>query len=151
MSLYSRSNPLSLLSALALGVLLVSLSGCGSSKIGTVKGVITMDDAPVAGAAVAFHPSEGRASIGRTDADGRYELGYLKNEAGAIIGPHKVTISTKIYASEASDADGNPTMVKGQPETMPRRFSTLAKSVLSAEVKAGSNKIDFSLDSEEQR
>ena len=150
MSLYSRSIQLSVLPALAIGFLLVSLSGCGSSSnIGTVEGIVTMDGTPVEGAAVAFHPSDGRASIGRTDANGKYELGYLKNESGAIIGSHKVTISTKIYPSEAADSDGNPTMVPGKPETMPPNYSNLSKSVLTAEVKAGQNECNFELTTKE--
>ena len=108
-----------------------------------------MDGTPLEGAAVSFHPTEGRASIGRTDATGKYELGYVKNEAGAVIGSHKVTVSTKIYESEGMDSEGNPTMVSGKPETMPPRYSSISQTVLAAEVKSGANQVDFELDSKE--
>ena len=145
----NRSHQLAASMALLIGFVLVLVSGCGSGNVGLVEGVVTMDGTALEGAAVAFHPTEGRASIGRTDASGRYELGYIKNESGAVIGSHKVTVSTKIYDSEGMDSEGNPTMVNGNPETMPPRYSNVSKTVLTAEVKPGSNQVDFELTSQE--
>ena len=60
------------------------LSGCDSGKTGTVTGVVKINGQPVSEAAVSFYPEEGRASIGMTDAEGKYELSYTRGAKGAV-------------------------------------------------------------------
>jgi len=115
---------------------LLVLSGCGQSDrppLGTVHGTVTLDGKPLAGASLVFEPVErGRASTAVTDADGRYELIYIRQDKGAKVGAHRVRITA-----------ANPDSAKA--ELLPLRYN--AQSVLKAEVKPGDNCIDFPLTS----
>lgn len=116
--------------------------GCGGSgpKLGRVSGKVTLDGQPLEGAAVEFHSQEGRGSIGVTDAQGSYQLSYTDDRMGAIIGQHTVRIT---MAAEELDADEDGRLPKSK---IPPRYNH--KSELSAEVKAGSNQLDFNLESQ---
>ncbi len=67
-----------------------------------------------------------------TDAQGRYELIYIRNDKGAKVGAHRVQITT-------SNANA------GKPELLPPRYN--AQTTLSADVKAGDNEMNFALTS----
>ncbi|MFG0239925.1 MAG: carboxypeptidase-like regulatory domain-containing protein [Gimesia chilikensis] len=117
--------------------------GCGDSAgsdqpdLGTVSGVVTMDGKPLPAVTVTFTPTEGRPSNGVTDEEGHYELGYLRDTMGAVIGTHKVSISTP------QDAPTPPGQTYKDP--IPAKYN--AQTTLTEEVKAGDNTIDFKLES----
>lgn len=118
-------------------------AGCGDSTIGSVEGTVTFDGQPLKGALVTFVPKEGgRPSYGRTDEDGRYELHYSNDKDGALVGSHKVMISTERGGDE--DAE-DPKKRKSVKEKVPARYNK--KTELTAEVESGSNTINFDLDS----
>ena len=80
-----------------IGVLwmLVVVNGCGKGgpQVAPVNGRVTLGGRPLENADVTFQPDGSqRASIGRTDPDGRYELAYKRGQPGAIVGPHTVRI-----------------------------------------------------------
>lgn len=142
------------ISAFVLAVCVV-FSGCGGGpKVATVTGVITMDGEPIANANISFHPETGRGSTGQTDSEGRYELLFTQGRKGAVLGNHKVTISTKVYAQESRDVDydGNESgnAVKGRAESMPDKYRVKSATILTAEVKSGKNEIDFPLSSDSE-
>ncbi len=116
--------------------------GCGgSSDMGRVKGVVTLDGQPVADATVEFTPEgEGRPSTGMTDANGHYELAYSAKVNGAEIGRHNVKITT---GGMKPDESGNLVKV---PETIPAKYNK--KSELFVEVTSGGNSHDFPLQSQ---
>jgi hypothetical protein len=121
--------------ALGLASLLLA-AGCGRSDrpdLGTVQGTVTLDGKPLAGALVVFTPSgPGRSASDLTDAAGRYELTYLRDIAGATLGPHVVIITTA-------------TEERSGREILPPRYHE--KTELSATIAAGANTIDFPLES----
>jgi hypothetical protein len=121
--------------ALGLASLLLTV-GCGRSDrpdLGTVEGTVTLNGKPLAGALVVFTPSgPGRSASDLTDAAGRYELTYLRDIAGATLGPHVVIITTA-------------TEERGGREILPPRYHE--KTELSATIAAGANTIDFPLES----
>ena len=122
----------------ALGMALLCLAaGCGESDrppLGTVTGTVTLDGVPLAEALVLFTPEgPGRTAIGTTDASGGYRLAYLRDIAGANLGPHAVRITT---------ADDEA----GRKEILPPRYHR--QSELVAVVEPGDNVIDFTLQSE---
>jgi hypothetical protein len=125
------------------GLLLIGLSivGCGEAvkmpPLGQVKGVVTMDGQPLANAVVSFEPAKGRPSGATTNAEGKYELIYVETTRGALVGEHAVRITT--YVEE-----GSP-QAQTFKETIPKKYNL--KSELKENVKAGSNKIDFNLES----
>lgn len=128
---------------------LVSLSicvvGCSGSSdaldMGKVAGHVTLDGQPLANAQIIFAPKDGRPSIGKTDEDGWYVLQYTGDREGALIGKHRVRITTHIddYSDEVSGH-----VVKGRKEVLPEKYHRA--SILEANVVKGANNIDFDLD-----
>lgn len=120
---------------LSLLLWVICLAGCSGSdqpELGQVRGQITLDGKPLAGASVRFAPmGEARGSRGLTDEQGNYELAYLRDIQGAALGKHKVTITT---ATEDQPA-----------ERLPARYNTA--STLSVDVAPGNNIHDFALTS----
>lgn len=123
--------------ALVVAVLLVA--GCGSrTKLGTVEGTVTLDGKPLPSAMVSFHPVQGgRQSFCRTDANGHFQLRYVANENGALIGKHKVTVTTACAEGAAAKYD---------KEKVPARYQN-TNTTLEKEVVSGANKIDLLLTS----
>ena len=116
--------------------------GCGSSgpELGSVTGTVTLGGKPLADALVQFQPEkDGSPSTARTDAEGHYELMYLADTKGALLGKHKVIVST---FRQKSNPDGTTTTI---PERVPVQYTVPATSPLVKEVKSGSNKIDLPL------
>src|SRR5262245_60968169 len=92
-------------------LLSVAAVGCGGPDVARVSGKITLNGQPLAGAHVTFQPispgpnvrPEVAGSVGRTDASGHYSLRLVEpDRAGALVGEHRVTIST----AEAAETDG---------------------------------------------
>lgn len=128
--------------AVLLGGLLLAL-GCSPKvedqpDLGSVSGIVKMDEKPLPKALVVFAPESGRSSTGITNDKGEYQLQYLFKVRGAVIGPHKVQITT-YYEDEDS-----PAALKSK-ESIPAKYNS--KSELKAEVEAGKNVFDFDLKS----
>ena len=124
--------------AVLFAVLLNVIAGCNRSPAtARVTGTITFDGKPLANAGVEFLPEDGsRSSFGGTDANGKYELKFSASAIGAMPGKHKVVIRT---AASEPDPE-NPNAAK---EKLPARYNT--NSELTAELKGGSNVVDFDL------
>lgn len=112
------------------------LAGCSKSDrppLGAVAGVVTLDGQPLQEALVLFTPDgPGRTSRALTNAEGRYELAYLRDIMGADLGRHTVRIMTV--------TDDN-----GGKERLPKRYH--AATMLEATVEPGDNALDFALTS----
>jgi hypothetical protein len=113
-------------------------AGCGSGEkpldLGEVKGTVTLDGQPLAKAVVAFNPEKGPSSGAITDETGKYVLVNKNGKRGAMIGKHKVEIST--------DLDGT-NLPKN--EKVPPQYNRA--TTLTATVAKGPNTIDFDLTS----
>jgi len=117
---------------------LLLLSGaCNRNQgpvLAPVSGTVTLDGKPLAGAGVVFKQEGARKSVAWTDEAGRYELTYFRDDKGAVIGEHKVIITTADSEAEI-------------PESLPARYNQ--ESTLKETVEAGKqNVIDFALTSE---
>lgn len=126
-----------LLSFALLALLAVGCSGSNLPDMGQVSGVVTLDGAPYANAYVVFSPTQGRPSEGVTDSEGKYKLNYMPGAPGALLGNHKVSITTQYQAPENPDAA--PPFV----EPLPAKYNI--QSTLTATVQPGNNQIDFAL------
>jgi hypothetical protein len=123
---------------LALTALLVGCSQEGGFKFAKVRGTVTLDGQPVAGAGLEFVADAGGVSYGRTDASGRYYMSFGNSRTGAIVGKNqvritagdKVTVGDKKYEST---------------EVFPKKYNK--ESELVVEVVSGSNTIDFKCES----
>jgi hypothetical protein len=116
-------------------VLAVGCGGRGGPKLATVRGNVTLGGKPLPQATVLFVPAEGRSSSGITDKNGRYELGYTTDRNGAVLGKHRVRISTYLRSNDEG---------KSVPESVPSRYNV--ESDLTREVIAGKNEINFELE-----
>ncbi len=119
--------------------------GCGSSDVpetGEVKGIVTLDGAPVPKATVTFAPEEGRTSTAETDDKGEYVLAYTAKVLGAKVGKHTVRIST---FRPATGDPGDAHRVEEVKEKIPAKYNT--QTTLSEEVEPGKNEKDFALES----
>lgn len=91
-----------------------TLTGCSNSEypLAPVSGVVTLDREPLAGARVFFMPVAsgekqlvGPRSVGKTDESGYYELITPAGDKGAVIGAHRVRISTYETAPDPKSID----------------------------------------------
>jgi hypothetical protein len=117
-------------------------AGCGGGpdNMADVSGTVTLDGQPLSRARVEFSPADGSPSMGLTDEQGRYSLRFSRDVDGAMIGDHKIKIST--YAPANPDAEP-PT--QDVPEKVPAKYNV--KTELTKKVEKGSNTIDFQLQS----
>ena len=122
----------------------VLVAGCGGGgaddlpDLGLVTGTIKIDGEPTEDVSVTFSPADnGRASTGRTDADGNYELYFNSSTPGAIVGKHNVFVAGYVeFDPNAPDAPMIP------PEgNVPRDYGNISKEVT---VEPGVNDIDLS-------
>ena len=136
---------------LLFGAMLAFVIGCGSQKLASVSGRVTLDDKPLGNAMVSFEPSVQErtmeaplASFGKTNDNGEYTLETKKGEKGAVTGKHKVTIS--LLNPEIGGTDERPPR-GGWPikDKVPEKYNT--KTELTREVKPGANTENFELKS----
>jgi hypothetical protein len=126
-------------------ILILALAwGCSNTgvknKLGRVSGKVTLGGAPLPNALVTFSGIQGGSpSMGRTDASGTYTLIFSRNINGAEVGSHTVTFST--YQPETDD----PPQAE-VPEKVPLKYRE-GDAMLKAEVKSGSNTLNFDLES----
>jgi len=79
---------------------LTMIVGCGKSDVplSKVEGTVLLDGRPLANAIVEFQPDgpvgKVRPSIGETGPDGKYKLRFSRDRWGAVVGSHKVQITT---------------------------------------------------------
>lgn len=109
--------------------------GCGQKgpKLVNVEGTLTVNGEAIEGALIEFQPDDptGSPSYGATDADGHYELEFNPQRKGALIGMHRVRITTE-----------NENLRK--PELLPPIYNT--RSQQKFEVKdERNNVIDFQI------
>ena len=129
--------------------------GCGDSrfKYAPVSGQVLLDGKPVSGARVVFMPratgeshEAGPYSNGETDDEGRFQLESVeaKSRDGAVVGPHRVIISTR---KSHLDPDDRDVEIIDSPEIIPWPYTNYKKTPLSFEVPAeGSEVANFELD-----
>lgn len=131
----------------ALSLMLLS-TGCGRSdlpELGTVSGIVTVEGSPVADAIVNFTPSgPGRPSTGQTDSEGRFELMYLTDVYGAIVGEHVVTVEL-VVSEEMDDLPDDPSEMTDEQKEMKKLPPSASDSSIRKEVQPGSNEINIEL------
>lgn len=137
---------------LLVGVLAPLVLGCGGSalppgakKTAKVTVTVTYKGAPVEGANVTFVNTDGPPSAnGRTDAQGKAKLKTYVDGDGATLGSHKVIIEkSEAVGGQTVDIDSKEYNPNAPPATvkylLPQKYSSIATSGLTAEVKEGQN------------
>lgn len=140
--------------------------GCGQSgpSVQYVRGVITLDGAPLEGATVLFSPKStgGLGAAGKTQADGSFTLNARGAQpgAGTTIGDYAVTVSKiempKIVEIDEDDPRyGTPEQDRIQQEAsnakpkviVPEKYSDSETSPFTAQVVSGQNEFAFDVSS----
>ena len=112
--------------------------GCRKSgpELAPVSGRVTLSGKPLENADVVFQPDNGKPpAIGRTDAEGRYELAYKRGVMGGPIGQNTVQIRVSRELVH-------------KPPRIAARFNS--QSELRRDVKAGQNEFDFDVTTDEK-
>jgi|SwirhisoilCB2_FD_contig_31_15364174_length_578_multi_3_in_0_out_0_1 hypothetical protein len=130
----------------------LAIGGCNGSpavpKIQTlpVKGTITLDDKPLAGANVVFMTFDPPAAfIGTTKEDGTYQLQGPEGRDASLKGSCKVTVSRMVKPDGSLLAPGElPAMVHAVEQLSPR-YSRLESTVLAESLTPEGGTFDFKL------
>jgi hypothetical protein len=88
-------------------LLAVVLAGCGK-ETSPVRGVVTLEGTPVAGATVLFMPDgqdEGRPATGFTSSDGTFRLTTFRPDDGAVAGKYRVLVQKTEAAKDRGAAE----------------------------------------------
>lgn len=124
---------------------LAVVAGCRDSNYDLVRvsGIVTLDGAPLEGAAVKFQPRGGGImSYATTDAEGRYELRTMDDQPGAMVATHVVSIYKSSGNVDLTTEEAQPAV----RQLIPERYNH--RSELEYEVKSGDRKsADFALTS----
>jgi len=136
-----------------LGVIVgLAICGCGRSpavpKVETlpVKGLVTLDGKPLAGAVVIFMTVDSPAAfVGTTRADGTYELQGPEERASSLKGRCQVTVSRMVKPDGSPLAPGELPALVGAVEQLPAKYASLEATTLSANVEAAGGTFDFPL------
>lgn len=111
------------------------LSGCGSGpRLYPVTGKVTLDGAPVAGAAVTFVPDPAKGNTlkiiatGQSGPDGTFTL-KTEGDAGAPAGWYQVSVMTRMSGMMTGSADA-------RAQAINPRFEQAATSGIAVEVVA---------------
>lgn len=129
------------------------LLGCGKSEtyeLAPVSGMVTLDGNPVPYTQVTFLPQgtpqqsePGPGSIATCDDAGRYELKTVRGDVGAVVGTHRIQISSTGPPQAAVNDGGVGPVPK---EAFPARYNT--NSELTFDVPAdGTDAANFELTS----
>ena len=151
-----RSRRVRLVVGLAAAIVLI---GCGRPlpPVAPVSGFVTMNGKPVTTGMVMFHPEKGRAAIGPIGTDGCYSLTTFRSGDGALLGPHRVTIDARTVAGGPSkplpmtleeEMKQGTNLYPADPGItwiVPEKYALSETSPLTADVKPGSNTIDFAV------
>jgi hypothetical protein len=141
----SAIRPLPLVGILLVAISL-SLAGCDGDGTVPVTGTVTLDGAPLEGAAVLLEPSQGGTpASATTDTSGSFSL-------NTVPGPYKVGISkTNVTMGEGAevheDAGGEVDDVDTEYVT-PLNYASPMTSGLTVDVAAGMDPVTFDLTSE---
>lgn len=152
-----------LLSLIALSVLL--LPGCGSSmpKTVTASGTITLDGAPLDGASITLLNENGVTAIAKSDSNGRFSLRTVVGADmvdGAVPGLHQVGVAKTVTeggGAEKQAGESDQDMVNRMAGSMtsaaakqkfivPQQFGSPQSSKLSLDVPtSGSDKLNLDI------
>ena len=154
-------NRRSFLAVVMIGIVAVHSTGCAEKGAGArarvpvykVKGRVTFNGNPIAGAAVSFSPTGSQpAAVGRTNDDGEFSLTTYRAGDGAAEGDFKVMISLieETQAAAPEEAHGTTpgqtynsgtvhgaTKRKSGGSILPLKYSDVTQTPLTATVRSG--------------
>jgi hypothetical protein len=140
--------PLLLIVVLAASV----LSGCGRSvTLAEVDGTVRVDGQPLGQVFVVFIPEDPQQpqSTAVTDAEGRFKLRCNNQRAGAVVGPHRVTLVDAAVAPGGRKRDDEPEEGATRPVSrVPDIYSRPDRTPLRQTVVAGPQSVTIDIPGE---
>ena len=126
-----------------LSLLSATLIGCGPS-MGTVRGVVNVDDKPLARGIISYVPANGEGEpITVTIQDGKYEL-------QTTTGPKQVQISAPVVIGQRKSFEGPSAPLEDiTEESLPDRYHV--NTELTFDVQPGLNTKDWSVESKKPK
>jgi hypothetical protein len=119
----------------------LACGGCrDDSSMGRVHGLVTLENKPMAAGNIVTLPSAGRGARGVIK-DGKFELGTVGTNDGAVIGTHKIAV----VAREPSQGVGAE--AAAGKLLIPERYTNPGTSGLTIDVKPGDNPVTLELKS----
>jgi hypothetical protein len=120
-----------------------------------VEGIVTLDGVSVSDAEITFYPVQlgvGESAMGRTDANGVYNLSSMKGEPGkgTLPADYNITVSkyvTKEIEKPYFDPKQDAVIKFESKELIPLAYTDVETSPLTTTVTKGKNVIDLKLDS----
>lgn len=115
-------------------VFVVGTIGCESNaNVAAVDGVIRLDGQPLSQGMVHFTPKAGRGAKGMIQSDGTFRLGTYSDADGALIGVHRVSITSSEQPTGPPNFDvDRPAVTKSR---IPVSYASADTSHLTFEVK----------------
>lgn len=139
---------------LVLPVLAAALAGgCSTGPaLGKVSGSVTLDGKPLTRGTITFETAGQRPATGRIENGQIVETTTYKTGDGVPVGAHKVSISaTEDAASAVADDPGKGKAPGGNymmgKSLIPSRYNDPSTSDLTADIKTGTNPLEFKLSS----
>jgi hypothetical protein len=140
------------------------LIGCGG-RTKPVRGVVTLDGTPVAGATVLFMPDGqdgGRPASGFTSSDGTFQLTTFKPDDGALPGKYRVLIQKTEAAKDPGTAQQSAlqrarakiedrSLKKRRKPTLPRAYAKFDTTPLRCTVPVTDDPVTFDLNAPASR
>ena len=91
-------------------LLCIAVVGCGGPSdaptLVKVSGVVNFQGKPLPDATLTFYPANGPVGIGRSNADGKFQI-RTNGSLGVVVDTHKVTVFITDEATEPPPMDGN--------------------------------------------
>jgi hypothetical protein len=136
-------------------VCVLTVAGCsGSGGVVPVSGVVTLDNQPLGGAMVEFHPfSESpRVAVGVADEQGRFELTTIDPGDGAMPGTYRVTVDVPDQSPSGDPGTEFDALVaapsEAQQRIVPVKYTLVDKTPLTVKVPV-SGKLELALSTDE--
>jgi hypothetical protein len=137
----------------AMALLILVAAGCGprDPKTYPVKGTVTLDGKPVAGAGVMLIPAAGRPAHAATDQNGNFTMSTFREGDGALPGENAITVSLVKTVGATANAEGlegdfDPAKIHDE-WVIPEKYSKAKTSGLSVEVTASTPPLVLELSS----
>ncbi|MEM7313651.1 MAG: hypothetical protein AAF497_10920, partial [Planctomycetota bacterium] len=140
-----QKRPTALLFPVSLCLTFILIAGCDDGPaVAPVTGTVTRDGKPVVGVMIEFQPETGAPSYAFTGPDGSYEMQYQVDRKGALLGKHRISVTTP---NEMTDPEtGDTIRVR---ETIPRAYNE--ETTLEYTVEKGRNDFDIEIKGERSK
>lgn len=135
-------------------VLCSILAGCSDRPaLGRVKGIVTLDDTPLARATLTFETTGARPATATVVNGEIVEVTTFDKGDGVPVGRHQVAVDATEDAGNSGTANPGDTKPPGAnymvgKSLIPTRYNDPSTSGLTAEIKKGDNWVEFKLTSQ---